>query len=902
MDDRISQEVTSQPEDPPGYPSEWSTHIVLRDGATAELRPIRPSDRSALEAFHGRQSKESIYFRFFRHHPELSDKELDYFTHVDYEARMAFVVLVGAELVAVARYEKAQHQPSAEVAFFVDDAHHGRGIATLMLEYLAAAGRAKGIERFTASVLAENYRMLGVFRSAGFDVTSRFADGAIEVDLGIQITADSSSAIADRHLQASVESIRSVLEPSTVAVVGASRQPGSVGYEILANLRGRNADRSDGFAGDVYGINHAVDATSTGDTDGLLPSVAAAAELVSQRANDASGGDRSAAIDLAVLAVPAATVEEAVLACAEAKVRALLVVSAGFSEIDGQGRQRERRLVDLARRNGMRLVGPNAFGLVNSAADVALKALFVRQPVAAGPVALVSQSGPLGIAVLDQLRRGGIGISSFAGVGNRADVSVNDLLDYWEQDAATKAVIMYVENFGNLRRFASTARRVARTTSLLTVAPVDHQRRELLEQSGVMVVDDVAQLAAQAHLSITQPVAKGNRVAVIGNTSSLARLAAEACRQNGLEVIAPESGAGVAREETILIGDLDTVSMLPSSEASDYESVIVAVAVSEEVDAVLIALAPTVYLQAAELEALLERVNRAIDKPIVAVGLVGRGDLRVSNLPYFTFPEQAARALGVHARYGQWKLRASSAPVDTVARQPVKVVADLADEGDRTLTLTDPELPSVLEAIGLHIAPYGVGESVETLVQHAQALGYPVVVKAEVDQRRVGEEGGAAIDLHNEASLRAAYGRMRSLLGPGMDKAVVQQMVRASATVRVELLQDPSIGSVLTVGYGGLQGSGLAPLARCYVPASSHDLDGLVEAVRSSMSDSIDQAGLAAVRSMLEALGEAALATPQLARVVLDPVMVDGAATIAVDVEVTIRPFVFDPLSEVRRL
>ncbi len=932
---------------PTDYPTSWETHAVLKDGSTVQLRPIQAGDRDALERFHGRQSKESIYFRFFRYRPELSDRELDYFTQVDYRDRMAFVALLGDELVAVARYEKWDDRPEAEVAFFVDDAHHGKGLATLMLEFLAAAGRDRGLSGFTATVLAENYRMLAVFRSAGFDVSTRFADGHIEVELGIDVTEETSSAIADRQRKSAARSVARIIEPATVAVIGASRKPGTVGHELVRNLSQAVEAGGGNPAARVFPVNPSAD-----EILGLsvTPDIAAATEAVRRSrtvtitAEDiqppreaAPAGAKDAntdpqAIDLAVVAVRAELVEDVVQQCADAGVRGLLVVSAGFSELGSADREREQRLVKLARANGMRMIGPNAFGVINTKPEVELGAVFHPIPVRPGAVALASESGPLGAAVLERIRAAGAGVSSFVGIGNRADVSVNDLLDYWGLDDATDVVMLYVENYGNLRNFSTVARRVSENKPVITIQPSSPELTELMRQSGVILVDEVSQLAEQALMAGTQPVARGNRVVIVSNTASLARLAASACRRHGLEVVVPGSVANLASHDSVLIGNLDTVSLMPSSDPGDYERFMVAAAVSDEVDVILMAVAPTAYLTPERLVSLLDRVNRSVDKPIAATGLVNAENLRVPDLPTFTFPEEAAQVLGRHARYGTWRAARDDVSVATAeggdtSQSPARpgdavggseggrptpaeriepaVVNELLGDNDEVHhRMLSADLPRLLEAFELPIAPYVLAHDADEVSAAADALGFPLAIKAgDLVRRSIGESGGAAIDLHDRQDLLATYRRMSEQLGPAMNVAVVQRMVASTGMVRLELAQDPSFGALIAIGHGGSAFNDAEATARRFLPMDDLLVDELIDAaVDHDLLPAVNPAERSAMAALIHRLAAAASLSSQLASVVLRPVLVSDHTVIPVDVEITLRRSRPDLLAGLRHI
>lgn len=907
------------------YPTQWETHAVLKDGSTVEIRPIKASDRDALAEFHSRQSRESIYFRFFRYRPELTDKELDYFTTVDYRDRMAFVAVLGSKLVAVARYEKWKDRSAAEVAFFVDDDHHGLGLATLMLEYLAAAGRDRGFACFTATVLPENYRMLAVFRSAGFEVTTRFADGLIEVELGIEVTEEATNAIADRQRLATARSVARILEPQNVAVIGASRTPGTVGHELVRNLARAFSESGPRGIDRLFPINPNADEINGIQTFDTIAEATAALQArpniddhqqTEDDAADRPGGRQAITrpqddrpppvIDLAVIAVRSTLVPEVVAQCAEVGVQGLLIISNGFAEQDEAGAAREQQVVDMARDNGMRLIGPNAFGLVNTAQDVRLRALFHPVPVAPGKVALGSESGPLGSALLERIRTAGIGVSSFVGIGNRADVSVNDLLDYWGLDSNTDAVVLYVESFGNLRNFSTVALRTSRTKPIITIGPSSPDLTELLRQAGVIVVDQVSQLADQAQLATSQPVARGNRVAIVANAASVARLSVEACRRHGLEVVVPASAADAAEGGSVLVGDLDSVSLMPSGDPADYERMVVAAAVSDEVDLILVALAPTTYLQPEELALLLDRINRSIDKPIAAIGLVDPDVLAVARLPVFTFPEEAAQVLGRHAAYGQWRKAQADAKGLPTADPEIEEKTDelLGADEERTLTMASPELASLLKNLGIPVASFALANDLEEVSAAAELLGYPLVIKAgSMSNRTLGESGGAAIDIHNRTALVAAYQRMIDQLGGTMQPTIIQRMIPSGNLVKIELVQDGSFGSLISIGQGGSGRDVVAPVARRFLPFGHPVAEDLVDAAVDGglLVDLEDEARAALVRIILS-LGSAAAATDRLARVLINPVIVAGPATAPSDIEVDLKRPGADLLAGLRHL
>lgn len=499
------------------YPPQWEADVVLADGGTMHVRPIRPTDTTLIEAFHARQSAESIYYRYFSPRPTLSAKDLEHLTNVDYVDRMAFVGLLGDELVGIARYDRYPTTGKAEVAFFTDDAHQGRGMATVLLEYLAAVARDAGIDGFVAQVLPQNRRMLSVFKQVGFDVHSSFEDGVIEVELGIAPTEEARARMEERAQKAFARSVQRILAPSSIAVIGASRRPGAIGNDLMRRLV------AGGFQGPVYPVNPEA------------RSVASVRAFPNVR-------DVPDEVDLALICVPASQVRSVVEDCARKRVRGLVVVSAGFSEVDRAGALAEAELVELAHRHGMRLVGPNSMGVVNTAADVSMQATFVGPDPLPGDVGVLSQSGTLGAAIIGHAGRLGLGISTFVSLGNKADVSSNDLLQYWEDDAQTRMVLLHLESFGNPQNFARISRRLTRHKPVVAVKsgrsvrldddpdglPVEASLDALLSATGIIRVDTLEQLFDVALVLRRGLIPRGRRLGVVSNSWGPAMLAADA--------------------------------------------------------------------------------------------------------------------------------------------------------------------------------------------------------------------------------------------------------------------------------------------------------------------------------------------------------------------------------------
>lgn len=546
------------------YPDHWEADVVLRDGGTARIRPITAEDADRLVSFYEQVSDESKYYRFFAPYPRLSDKDVHRFTHHDFVNRVGLAMTAGDEFIATVRYDRidAQGRPAgppadeAEVAFLVQDAHQGRGVASALLEHIAAVARERAIRRFAAEVLPANNKMIKVFRDAGYTQRRSFEDGSVHLTLDLEPTEESLAVQRGREQRAEARSVQRLLAPGSVAVVGVGRRPGGVGRTALRNLL------QAGFTGRVHAVNSAFPEEL--DTVDGVPAVRSLGEI-------------GEPVDLAVIAVPADRVPEAVADCGEHGARGLVVVSAGYAETGAGGRERQRDLVRQARSYGMRIIGPNAFGIINTADGVRLNASLAPESPAPGRIGLFTQSGAIGIALLAGLHRRGAGLSSFISAGNRADVSGNDFLQYWYEDAGTDVVLLYLESIGNPRKFTRLARRTAAVKPVVVVKGARHSGSAppghavpvtripdatvgaLLRQAGVIRVGTVTELVDAGLMLAGQPLPAGPRVAILGNSESLGLLAYDACLTEGLRPLPPldlTTGATPADFRAALAGAL----------------------------------------------------------------------------------------------------------------------------------------------------------------------------------------------------------------------------------------------------------------------------------------------------------------------------------------------------------
>ncbi|MER6023294.1 bifunctional acetate--CoA ligase family protein/GNAT family N-acetyltransferase [Streptomyces anulatus] len=521
------------------YPDHWEADVVLRDGGTARIRPITTDDAERLVSFYEQVSDESKYYRFFAPYPRLSDRDVHRFTHHDYVDRVGLAVTIGGEFIGTVRYDRINDQgrpasapaDEAEVAFLVQDAHQGRGVASALLEHIAAVARERGIRRFAAEVLPANNKMIKVFRDGGYTQRRSFEDGSVHLTLDLEPTEKSLAVQRGREQRAEARSVQRLLAPGSVAVIGTGRTPGGVGRTVLRNLL------ASGYTGRTYAVNRAFD-----EGPATLDGVPAHRSL----------GEIDEQVDLAVIAVPAHRVPEAVADCGEHGVQGLVVLSAGYAERGAEGRELQRELVRQARSYGMRIIGPNAFGIINTAESVRLNASLAPESPARGRIGLFTQSGAIGIALLSGLHRRGAGLSSFISAGNRADVSGNDFLQYSFEDPDTDVALLYLESLGNPRKFNRLARRTAAVKPVVVVKGARHSGSTppghavpvsripdatvsaLMRQAGVIRVDTVTEMVDAGLLLAGQPLPAGPRVAILGNSESLGLLTYDACLAEGL--------------------------------------------------------------------------------------------------------------------------------------------------------------------------------------------------------------------------------------------------------------------------------------------------------------------------------------------------------------------------------
>ncbi len=856
------------------YPAHWEADVVLRDGGTAHIRPMSPDDRDRLVRMHARLSDQTIYFRFFAFHRLLSDKEVERFTRVDHVDRIALIAVVGEEMIGVVRCERVS-PGEAEVAFVIEDAHQARGLGSVFLEHLAAAARERGIGRFVADVLPNNRKMINVFQEAGYVVKRDYDDGVTRLEFSLAPTETSTAVTQTREHRAEARSVERLLRPRSVAVVGASRTTRSVGNTVLRHVV------AGGFTGAIHPVNpHATEVNGMA----CFPSV----------------GEIPGDVDLAVIAVPAEQVDAVVVSCAAKNVRGLVVMSAGFAETGPAGRDRQLRLVRAARANGMRVVGPSSFGLINTEPDVSLNASLSPTMPDTGRVGFFSQSGGLGIALLERVVRRGLGLSTFVSAGNRVDLSGNDLMQFWEDDAGTDAVMLYLESVGNARKFSRIARRLARAKPVIVVKsgrfhgapPQGHVVREtrapaaaidaLFTQAGVIRVDTIHDMFDVGQLVAHQPLPAGPRVAILGNSDSLGLLAAEACEQAGLDLVGNVVDLGVAA--------------LPA----DFDAALTRALADDRVDSVLVQIIPSLVAEDEDVARVLATAARLGTKTVVATFL-GMGGvpavLRATEgflaVPSYSTPEDAVRALARVTDYAKWRATPPGALVEPAGVDPVAARAVVTEalaampEGAPGVELDHATTAAILVAYGIELWESEPAQQVELAVSAAARLGYPVALKTLAPHLRHRRDlGGVRLDITDEGEMRNAHAVMTERLGPeAAAHLIVQRMAPTGVACVVGSVEDLLFGPVVSFGLGGVATELMGDRAYLIPPLTDADVSALVRSVATAPllfgHRGAEPVDVAALEDLLARMTRLADDLPEVAELELNPVVV-GVSGVAV--------------------
>ncbi|MCW2735778.1 bifunctional GNAT family N-acetyltransferase/acetate--CoA ligase family protein [Nocardioides sp.] len=881
-------------------PRHWEADVLLRDGRTAHIRPMQPSDRDLLVDFYARVSDQSKYYRFFSPMPELSERDLDRFTRVDHRDRVALILTVGGEMIAVGRFDTIR-PGYAEVAFLVEDKHQGRGIGQLLLEHLAQAGRERGIEEFVAEVLPDNQAMIHTFKDAGYQVKSAFEDGVMELVFRIDPTDTAIGVMEQREHRAEYASIERFFSPKSVAIIGASRRQETIGRALVRHLVLGN------FAGRIYVVNPNADSVAG------MPAWKTVGEIP---------GD----VDVAIVAVPAESVQDVVLDCAAKGVHGLVVISSGFAETGEEGLMRQRRLVGLSRSYGLRLIGPNALGIINTDPEVSLNASLSSVMPPRGRAGFFCQSGALGSAILEKVQNRGLGLTTFVSAGNRADVSGNDLLQYWEEDDATEVVLLYLESIGNPRKFSRVARRVSRRKPIVAVrsgrssqgVPMGHAVRKIaappeavdamFRQAGIIQVESLEEMFDVAQLLAHQPLPRGRRVAIVGNSDALGLLAADAANSVGL----------VVNKQVALGAD---------ATAEDFEDALDGAIDDPEVDAVVAIFIPPLNVAGAreDVANVLAAVGEQSDKPIVSTFLGTEGVpelLRVpdvagssagrGSVPSYPAVEAAVRALARVVEYAVW-LRMPQSTVSDLASADRDAARHLVNE----LLMNHPEgrdldfdeQHRLLKAYGIDMWDTYAVESLDEAIAAGETLGWDVVLKATADHLRDRPDlAHVWRNIDNAEEMADAWESLNDLItDPGRAGFVVQRNAPPGVPVTIATIEDPLFGPVISFGIGGPLTELLGDRSYRIPPLADHDAQDMVREIKASPllfgyrgSEIVD---VEEIERLVRQVAQLQHDLPQVRALQLPLVLAGAQGTAVLGANVRVEP-VKDPRSDwfVRRL
>lgn len=862
----------------------WEADVLLKDGQPAQIRPILPTDAEGLVEFYDRVSDESKYYRFFAPYPNLSAKDIARFTNVDHDRRVGFVITLADRIIATGRYD-AVNDTDAEVAFLVEDAHQGRGVGQLLLEHLAQAGRERGIGSFIADVLPSNSRMLQIFREMGYVVANSMDGGVLRLEFQLDPTDTAIGVMRAREQRAEAASIERIFHARSVAVVGASRRKDSIGQAMVRNLVLGD------YTGNIFPVN-SQEASVSG-----LPAYATVSDIPYD-------------VDLAIVAVPAESVNDVVLDCANKGVHGLVVISAGFAEEGAKGRQRQRKLLGLSRSYGLRLVGPNCLGLINTSLDMQLNASLAPTMPHRGRVGFFCQSGALGTAILESVARRGLGLSTFVSAGNRADVSGNDLLQYWQEDDATEVVLLYLESIGNPRKFSRIARRVSRTKPIVAVKsgrstqgiPVGHTVKRtsapqsavdaMFRQAGVIQVDTLDDMFDVAQLLAHQPLPRGNRIAIVGNSDAMGLLVADAATAVGL----------VVSEPIALGADADEVA---------FERAIERALISPDIDALVAVYIPPLNTSGEEVANVLAAIGEQSDKPIVSTFLGREGVpelLRVPDLgaeagrgsvPSYAAPESAVRALARVVNYAEWAAKDQGEfriALDHRTGDARAIIRDVLAKAPRGAILSTEQVHDLLACYGIELWTWVNVHSREEAIAAAEELGWHVVLKAGSEHLRARPDlAHVWRGIHDATSMGEAWDDLTNWAGMRRNTAFfVQRLAPVGIPLSFGATEDPLFGPLVSFGLAGAPSELLGDRAYGIPPLTDIDAQSMIRELKSAPllygyrgSDPVDVAGIQDIILRLAALKDD---LPEVAELDLEPVLVGSEGLSALSARVKVIP------------
>lgn len=888
--------------------------VVLRDGSTVRIRVMRSSDEDGLFALLTSLSEESRWLRFYSLQNSYA---LAAEAHREAHLDQAFGLIACSgdeERVVGHAFYASINDERAEVAFTIANDYQGRGLGAILLCQLAEVAAVNGIKVFEADVVASNHPMLGVFRGSGFPIEVNANAGQLQVVFPTSFTAEARQQFERRESIAAVNALKLFFEPRGVAVIGASRRRGTIGGEILHNLV------SFGFKGSIYPVN---------------PTAASIDNIKCYPSIEAVEGP----VDLAVIVVPAANVVSVASECGRKGVKALVVISAGFAETDDAGKARQVELLNVCRNAGMRLIGPNCMGIANTDPAVLLDATFAPVVPPRGRVGFSSQSGALGLAIMEFASSLGLGISTFVSVGNKADISGNDLLRYWEADDNTDVILLYLESFGNPKKFSEIARRVgrkkpiavvksgrsaagARATSSHTgalIAASDVTVDALFRQAGVVRTDTLAELFDVASILANQPLPNGNRVGIITNAGGPAILCADACEARGLEVpVLTETSRSKLREFLPAGASVgNPVDMIASAPAEHYRKAIEILGTDQNIDSLIVIFTPPLVTRAEDVATSIVEAVKSIGnkRPVLSVFLSAHDapkELSSSEfrIPSYAFPETAAIALARATRYREWRDRKDTYPprfADIRTDEAAAVIASALERGEGWLN--PDEVAKICACYGLSLIEQRVVTSVEAAVEAANEihgeLALKVIAPGLVHKT---EAGGVRLHLNGSEAVRDAAQELIDRLeaqGHSVTGFVVQQMAQSGTEMLVGVVHDPQFGPVVACGAGGVQVELLKDVAVRLTPLSYEDASEMIRELRTyplltGFRGSVP-GDVGALEEELLRVSALVEDIPQIAELDCNPIVVNESGATILDARIRIRTIAPRPRVGVRR-
>ncbi len=889
-----------------------SIEVILRNGQSLRVRPIRPEDKKKLEGFFYRLSPRTRYLRFQYAKEFITEDELKYFTEVTPPKRYAYVATVGEadteRILAVGRWDMLPVGNVAEVAFTVEDNIQLRGLGTILLEELARAAAKYNIAAFDAQVLQENTRMLEVFEESGFRLKKRFAEGVYHIAIDLKDQEEYEKRQSYREHIARSAGVKRLLCPRRVAVVGASRNPESVGGALFRNLL------KDGFNGVVFPVN---------------PKAEAIAGVLAYPTVVDCPGD----IDIAILVVPAEQVLSVVDECAKKSVAGLVIITAGFGESGPEGREREKKLREKILSYGMRVIGPNCLGILNNNPDVKLNATFSPVTPPAGKLSIGSQSGALGLALLDHAKSINLGISSFVSFGNRIDISTNDLLDYWEDDKDTDVIVLYQESFGEARKFGRIARRVSHKKPIIAVkagrskvgaaaatshtgalAASDVAVDALFRHAGVIRVTTIEEMFNASEVLTHQPLPRGPRVGILTNAGGPGVLAADACEGLGLKVT-PLSEATQRKLREFLpkaAAVLNPVDMIATAPPESFKKALSIMLQDPEIDSIIVIYIPPLVTKPEDVaEAVGEALSNYMgDKPVITCFMMSQTTLagirKSAKYPLrpFIFPEDAVQALSLAYNYSQYR----DMEEGTVVKFP-EIDAEKIRSKDwvsatlkRKGWLMPEEAIALLREYGIPAADTLVAKSADEAAIAADRLGYPVVMK--IRSSRIVHKtdvGGIAVNLMSADDVKRAFSMMLLKVESAgfageTDGVIIQRMAKGGQEMIAGMSQDALFGPLIMLGLGGVSVELLKDVAFSIHPVRDADTDRMLRELKSlPLLQGYRGRPMGDIKALKEALLRFSSLVedfPEIDQIEINPLLVleEGNGLVALDVRVYMNP------------